>query len=333
LSSAEFWNDRNVFVSGATGFIGSWITEALLDSGAHVTILVRDLLPKPVLKSMSGVYSRLKSVVLGDLTDYNTVKRIFIEYEIDTCFHLAAQTIVNIAKHSPLSTFESNIKGTWNVLEAARNSRTVERVIVASSDKAYGEPIKLPITENHPLLASYPYEASKACAEILAHTYFETYGLPAVVSRCSNVYGGRDLNFSRIVPDTIRSVLLDRDPIIRSDGTPIRDYMYVSDVVNAYLTLAENLNRSEVKGQAFNFGTGAPVSVLDLVRKIIKVSGKTHLKPMILGKGTNEIKEEYLSTEKARVVLNWEAKVPLDRGLIETIKWYKDNVALYALGA
>jgi len=324
LASAEFWKGRNVFVSGATGFIGSWITEALLDSGAHVTILVRDLCPKPALESMSNIYSKLRSAVLGDLTDYSIIERTFGEYEIDTCFHLAAQTIVNVAKRSPLSTFESNIKGTWNLLEAARNLRTVERIIMASSDKAYGEPTKLPITESHPLLASYPYEASKACAEILARTYFKTYGLPVAVTRCSNVYGGRDLNFSRIVPDTIRSVLLDKDPIIRSDGTPVRDYIYISDVVNAYLTLAKNLDRSEVKGQAFNFGTGKPVSVLDLVRKTIEVSGKTHLKPVVLGKETKEINVEYLSSEKARVVLNWEAKVPLERGLLETIRWYKN---------
>jgi CDP-glucose 4,6-dehydratase len=329
MKQKEFWINRNVFVTGATGFIGSWITKTLIERGASVTILVRDICPKPILESAKNVYSKLRGIILGDVVDYKVIERILNEYEIDTCFHLAAQTLVGTAKRSPLSTFETNIKGTWNVLEASRNSQTVHRIVLASSDKVYGEPIKLPITEDHALLASYPYEASKACADILARSYFQTYSLCVAVTRCSNVYGGGDLNFSRIVPDTIRSVLLDKNPIIRSDGTPVRDYMYVSDAVNAYLTLAENLERSAVKGEAFNFGTNKPISVLDLVRKIIELSGKRNLNAVILGKAIKEIEKEYLSSEKAKTTLNWKPKVSLDQGLVETINWYKENMGLW----
>ena len=330
MSREGFWIDRNILVTGATGFVGSWITEALLDRGANVTILVRDVPSKLIYNEfISGIYSKLKSMVLGDLGVYSVVERALNEYEIDTCFHLAAQTIVGIAKHSPLSTFESNMRGTWNLLEACRNSRTLQRIVMASSDKAYGEPIKLPISEDHPLLALYPYEASKACADILARTYFHTYGLPVAITRCSNIYGGRDTNFSRIIPDTIRSVLLSKDPVIRSDGKPVRDYMYISDAINAYLTLAENLDRPEVKGEAFNFGTGKPISVIDLVKKIITMAENPHLKPVILGRETKEISVQYLSIEKARRVLKWKPKVSLENGLIETISWYKENKQLW----
>lgn len=329
MSGREQWIDRNVFVSGATGFIGSWVTKTLVESGASVTILIRDICPKPLLGSIKDLYSKVKSVILGDVTDYSVLERTFNEYEIDTCFHLAAQTLVGTAKRSPLSTFESNIKGTWNILEACRNSQTVNRIVIASSDKVYGEPRKLPITEDHPLLASYPYEASKACADILARSYFQTYGLCVGVTRCSNIYGGGDLNFSRIVPDTIRSVLLNKNPIIRSDGTPVRDYLYVSDAVNAYLSLAENLDRAMIKGETFNFGTGNPISVLDLVRKIIELSRKHNLKAVILGKGTKEIEKEYLSFGKARDLLKWKPEVSLEEGLDKTIKWYRENAGLW----
>jgi CDP-glucose 4,6-dehydratase len=331
LGNERFWRGRNVLVTGATGFVGSWITEALVNMGANVVILVRDVssLSSLALKSASSIHSRARAAVLGDVTVYSVIERILNEYEVDTCFHLASQTIVGVAKRSPLSTFKSNIMGTWNVLEACRRSRILQRVVVASSDKAYGEPLKLPITEDHPLLAAYPYDASKACADILARTYFETYGLPVGVTRCSNIYGGGDMNFSRIIPDTVRSVLIGKAPIIRSDGTPERDYMYISDAVNAYITLAENLDRPKVKGEAFNFGTGKPVSVLDLVEKIINLAGKPHLKPVILGRETKEIKVQYLSTKKAKDALNWEARVSLEQGLVKTIKWYKENMQFW----
>jgi len=230
----KLWKDRNVFVTGATGFVGSWVIKALVEKGANVIILVRDHKPKSALKYMPDVQSNLGAVITGSITEYRVVERIFNEYEIDTCFHLAAQAIVAAANRSPLSTFESNIKGTWNILEAARNAPLLERMVVASSDKAYGEHDRLPYTEEYCLRALHPYDASKACADILARTYFNTYELPVAVSRCANIYGGGDLNFSRIVPDTIRSIIQGKNPIIRSDGTPVRDYMYILDAVNAF---------------------------------------------------------------------------------------------------
>jgi CDP-glucose 4,6-dehydratase len=314
------WKNRNVFVTGANGFIGSWITKALVEKGANVVILIRDEIPASPLSYMGDICNKLGGIVRGSITDYATVERIFNEYEVNTCFHLAAQAIVGVANRSPLSTFESNIKGTWNVLEAARNAKTLEKVIVASSDKAYGEHEKLPYSEEFCLSASHPYDASKACADILAKTYFNTYGLPVAVTRCANIYGGGDLSFSRIIPDTIRSVLFDRNPIIRSDGTPVRDYLYIADAVDAYLTLAEKLEK--VKGEAFNFGTNSPIGVLELVNKIIKISGKTHLKPIIKREAEGEINRQYLSGEKARRMLGWKPRYNLDKGLKETIAWY-----------
>lgn len=329
MSGQFSWSGKNVLVTGATGFIGSWLTKSLLAKGARLTILVRDIHPKMFLKLMKEEYQQLKGVVFGDLVRREVVERTINDYEIDTCFHLAAQAIVNVALTSPASTFESNIKGTWNLLEACRISETIKGVVVASTDKVYGEPLSVPITEEHPLLASYPYDVSKACVDMISQSYFKSYGLPVSVTRCSNIFGGGDLNFSRIIPDTIRSVLLDQNPKIRSDGSPIRDYMHVSDAVGAYLTLAENMDRAEVKGQVFNFGTEKPSSVLDLVNKIIEISGKTHLKPIILGKEQKQISVEYLSPEKARSLLNWNAKMSLEKGLAETLDWYSENESLW----
>jgi CDP-glucose 4,6-dehydratase len=314
------WKDKNVFVTGANGFLGSWVTKALTEKGANVVIIVMDEISDPPLDYMSDVYDKLSGIVSGNITDLATVERIFNEYEVSTCFHLAAQALVGIANKSPLSTFESNIKGTWNILEAARTSKTFEGMVVASSDKAYGEHENLPYTEEFCLNALHPYDASKACADILSRTYFNTYGMGVAVTRCANIYGGGDLNFSRIVPDTLRSVLSDTSPIIRSDGTPVRDYMYIEDAVGAYLTLAENLEKA--KGEAFNFGTNSPISVLELVDKIIKISGKTHLKPTIKGEAKGEINRQYLYSEKAAKKLGWKPEYDLERGLEETIAWY-----------
>lgn len=319
----DFWKGRNVFLTGANGFVGTWLAKALVDKGATVIALIRDIIPESPLEYMA-VSPKLSAIVYGTTTDYDVVERTFNEYAIDTCFHLAAQAITTAANQSPPSTFESNIKGTWNVLEAARNSKTLQRIVVASSDKAYGEHDKLPYKEDFPLLASHPYDASKACTDILARTYWNTYDLPVAVSRCANIYGGGDLNFSRIVPDTIRAVLYDKRPVIRSDGTPIRDYMYVSDAVDAYLLLAERIDNPKVTGEAFNFGTEEPVSVLELVDKIIQASGKTSLEPVIKGtsKMAGEIDKQYLSITKARSVLGWDPKYDLEDGLLETISWY-----------
>lgn len=319
---SEFWKERNVFITGANGLVGSWLTKELVKRGANAVVLIRDFTPKYNL--LNDVYNDLGAVVNGSITDLPLVERIFNEYEIESCFHLAAQTIVGIANRSPLSTFESNIKGTWNILEAARGSKLVRRVIVASSDKAYGEQSSLPYTEDMCLLANHPYDASKACTDILARSYFNTYGLPVAVTRCANVYGGGDLNFSRIIPDTIRSILHDTPPVIRSDGLPVREYMYVRDAVSAYLTLAEQIDKKNVAGEAFNFGAENPITVLELVNEILRVAGRTDLNPIIAGKGKTkgEIEKQFLSIEKAMKVLGWHPKYDLAAGLKETIEWY-----------
>ena len=324
-NSNSYWSDKNVFVTGSTGFIGSWITRELVKSGANVISLIKDVHRLSTLDLVCGKEFKPKTLVYGDLRDYELLLRVLNEYEIAVCIHLAAQAIVGVANKSPLSTFESNIRGTWTLLEACRNISSIESIVVASSDKAYGEPLKVPITEDHQLIATFPYDASKACVDMIARSYHTSFGLPVAVSRCCNIYGGADLNFSRIIPDTIRSVLLDREPIIRSDGSPIRDFMYIDDAVSGYLILAKNMHRTEVAGNAFNFGTGKPIKVLELVSKIIKIAGKQNLQPKIIGNKTNEINVQYLDSIKAKQILNWETKTTLDDGLIKTIKWYKEN--------
>ena len=322
LQSPSFWLDRPVFVTGCTGFLGSWLTIALVDAGAAVVGLIRDRVPFTYLRS-SGYQDRI-AVVRGDVTDYELVERAFNEYEIDTVFHLAAQTIVSIANRAPFSTFEANVKGTWTMLEAARRSPKVTRVVVASSDKAYGAHETLPYTEAAPLLACHPYDVSKACADLIARTYVATYDLPVAVTRCANLYGGGDLNWSRIVPGTIRSVLRAERPIIRSDGTLLRDYLYVQDAVHAYLTLAKSLDESAVKGQAFNFGMDDPQSVLGIVEAIIAVSDHPELEPIVLANAPNEIQAQYLDSSKARRMLGWGSNYSLEDGLRETLAWYRE---------
>lgn len=316
----KFWKDRNVFVTGCTGLLGSWLTKALVESGANVTGLIRDMVPKSNL-NWSGFNDKI-NIVRGEMEDYFLLERTINEYEIDTVFHLAAQTIVTIANRNPISTFESNIKGTWNVLEACRRAPLVERIIVASSDKAYGDQEKLPYDENTPLEGKHPYDVSKSCTDLLCRAYFETYKLPVCVTRCGNFYGGGDLNFNRIVPGTIHSVLNEEAPIIRSDGSLIRDYFYIEDGVEAYLLLAEKMEKLGIQGEAFNFSNEIQVTVLELVEKILKVM-KSELKPRVLGKATNEIKHQYLSAKKAREILKWKPKYTLEEGLQRTIKWYR----------
>lgn len=322
------WKDSNVLITGITGFVGTWLAKDLIERGANVVAFVRDEIPNMPLRTME-IYNKLGAIASGDVISFDSVKRVFNEYEIDTCFHLAAQTIVGVAKSSPTITFNINIRGTWNILEAARTSETLKRLVIASTDKVYGEPIKLPITEDHPLLAAYPYDASKACVERLARTFFTTYGLPVAMTRCCNIYGGGDLNFSRIIPGTIKSIILDQNPIIRSDGTPVRDFIHVKDASVAYILLAENMGKAGVNGEAFNFGSNAPINMLNLAKKIIEVSGRTDLKPDVRGtkKPDAEIDEQYLSSEKAEKVLGWKPKLDLESGLKETIKWYEDYFA------
>jgi CDP-glucose 4,6-dehydratase len=322
MSREDFWQDRPVLVTGCTGILGSWLTKALADLGALVTGLVRDWVPQSLL-AREGTIERI-NVVRGDVCDANLMRRVFAEYEIDTCFHLAAQTVVGIANRSPLSTFETNIKGTWAVLEAARDWPGTGRVVVASSDKAYGSQPRLPYTEDMPLQGSHPYDVSKSCADLIAHAYAHTYRLPVAITRCGNMYGGGDLNWNRIVPGTMRSVLRGERPIIRSDGSLRRDYVYVLDIADAYLMLAEALEAEDLRGQAFNFGTDAPVCVGELVRKIIAISDYPHLEPFVEGRDLKEIPEQYLSSEKARRVLGWQPKHTLEEGLRQTLAWYRD---------
>ena len=318
----SFWLDRPVFVTGCTGFLGSWLTIALVEAGAAVVGLIRDEVPFSNLRR-SGCQDRI-AVVRGDVTDYALIERTLNEYEIDTVFHLAAQTIVPIANRAPLSTFETNIKGAWTVLEAARRSPKITRVALASTDKAYGVQDKLPYTEDAPLLGCYPYDVSKACADLIARTYVATYDLPVAVTRCANLFGGGDLNWSRIVPGTIRSVIRGERPIVRSDGTPLHDYLYVQDAVHAYLTLAERLDAPGVKGEPFNFGMDDPKSVLEMVQAIIAVSDHPQLEPVVLADAPNEIQAQYLDSSKANRVLGWAPRYWLEDGLREAMQWYRE---------
>tara|TARA_Y100000310_G_scaffold334203_1_gene413377 strand:+ start:2279 stop:3253 length:975 start_codon:yes stop_codon:yes gene_type:complete len=318
----EFWKGKKVLVTGCSGLIGSWLTKELVDKEAEVTGLIRDIVPNCNF-NMLNLGDKI-NVVNGKLEDYNTLRRAISEYKIDTVFHLAAQPIVTVALKDPLSTFKANIEGTWNILEACRQVGDVERIVTASTDKAYGTHEKLPYDETFSLQGRFPYDASKSCADILAQTYYTTYNLPIAITRCGNIFGGGDLNFDRIVPETMKNLIHNKNPVIRSDGQFIREYFYVKDSANAYITLAENLNRKEIKGEAFNFGSGVPLKVIELVDKIIETSRKTDLKPEILNEAKAEIVSQYLSVEKAKKLLNWKPKYTLEEGLKETYEWYKN---------
>lgn len=309
-----------MFVTGCTGLLGSCLVKELIDQGANVTGLVRDTVPKSNL--YQGEQVKQMNIVHGALEDLDVIERALGEYEIDTVFHLAAQAIVGVANRNPISTFEANILGTWNILEACRRHPLIKRVIVASSDKAYGDQPTLPYDENMPLQGKHPYDVSKSCADLLSHTYFNTYGLPVCITRCGNLYGGGDLNFNRIIPQTIQLVLNGEAPEIRSDGTFIRDYFYIEDAVEAYLLLAEKMEELNLAGEAFNFSNEIQLTVLELVEKILKAMD-SDLKPKVLNQGSHEIKHQYLSAEKARKLLNWTPAHTIDEGLEKTIEWYK----------
>ncbi|OGZ55416.1 MAG: sugar dehydratase [Candidatus Ryanbacteria bacterium RIFCSPLOWO2_02_FULL_45_11c] len=319
--TSGYWKHKQVFVTGASGLLGSWLTKNLVDAGAQVTVLMRDTVPKSNLY-LSGYINKV-NVVRGALEDFATLERALGEYEIDTVFHLGAQTIVEIANRNPLSTFESNIKGTWNMLEAARRSPLVKKVIVASSDKAYGTHTELPYSETAPLQGSHPYDVSKSAADLIAHMYYNTYKLPVTITRCGNFYGGGDLNFNRIVPGTIRSILQGVPPVLRSDGTMIRDYFYIEDGAYAYMTLAEKMDDERIYGHAFNFSNENQVTALELTQKILMAMG-SNLQPNILATATHEIPHQYLSAAKAREMLKWQPRFTLDEGLGRTIAWYQD---------
>ncbi len=322
MKNNRYWQGKNVLVTGCTGLLGSWLTRSLVDFGANVVGLVRDMTANSNLCKF-GLGDKINTV-RGSLEDYFVLERSINEYEVDTAFHLAAQTIVGTANRNPLSTFETNIRGTWNILEACRRNQKVKRVIVASSDKAYGEHDSLPYKEDFPLQGNHPYDVSKSCTDLISHSYFKTYNLPVCITRCGNIYGGGDLNFNRIIPGTIQSVLNNEKPIIRSDGKFIRDYIYVLDIVEAYLYLAEKMEKLDIHGEAFNFSNEKPINVIDIVDKILSLMNRKDLTPIILDEASHEIKYQYLSSEKARNMLHWKPQYSLEEGLSETIQWYQD---------
>lgn len=317
----SFWRDRPVFVTGGTGLLGGWLIRQLLEEEADVVCLVRDWVPQSEFVS-SKMIERVKTV-RGDVRDRKILERILGEYEIKTVFHLAAQTIVGIANRNPISTFETNIGGTWALLEACRRTSTVKEIVVASSDKAYGDQTVLPYTEATPLEGKHPYDVSKSCSDLIVGSYAATYQLPVTVTRCGNLYGGGDLNWNRIVPGTIRSVIRNENPIIRSDGNYLRDYFSVEDAASAYLLLAERMEQKKLLGEAFNFSYGKPFTVIEIANKVLSMM-QSSLKPVILNEASNEIREQYLDSTKAKEKLAWKPKYGLDSGMERTIRWYEN---------
>jgi CDP-glucose 4,6-dehydratase len=317
----RFWRDRPTLVTGATGLVGAWTVRRLIALGADVVCLVRDWVPQSELVR-GGLLDEVR-VVRGDVCDQALLERVAGEFEIDTVLHLAAQTIVGIANRNPVSTFESNIAGTWALLEACRRSPLVKQIVLASSDKAYGDAEQLPYDERTPLRGEHPYDVSKSCADLIARAYAVTYGLPVVITRCGNFYGGGDLNWNRIVPGTIRSVVRNERPVIRSDGEYVRDYFYAEDGAAAYTLLAERLSADRaLAGEAFNFSNESHLTVTELVARILRAMNST-LEPEVRSEASHEIRNQYLNAAKARGVLGWSPLFSLDEGLARTIEWYR----------
>lgn len=320
--SREYWSGKRVLVTGATGMVGAWLTRWLVDAGAYTVAFISDTDPQSEL-IRSGYINRV-AVINGRLEKYDDIERAINNQEVDTIFHLGAQPIVGAADRSPRHTFESNIQGTWNLLDSARVlDGLVKRIIVASSDKAYGTQPVLPYTEDMSLNGDHPYEVSKSCTDLISTTYARTYGLPVTIARCGNIYGGGDLNWNRIVPGTFRSLLRGEQPILRSDGTFIRDYLHVDDIVSAYLLLGESTDKPELAGQGFNFSDESPLTVMQVYKAICEAAGKPDEKPNILNAAAGEIKDQYLDSTKAHEVLGWHASVSLKEGLSKSFDWYK----------
>ncbi|HEU5343524.1 MAG TPA: GDP-mannose 4,6-dehydratase [Ktedonobacterales bacterium] len=323
-SAGTFWRDRPVFVTGATGLVGSWLARRLVEAQADVVCLVRDWVPQSEL-ARANLIERVK-VVRGDVRDQALLERALGEYEITTVIHLAAQTIVGIANRNPVSTFETNVQGTWALLEACRRSPLVRQIVIASSDKAYGDQPNLPYDETTPLQGQHPYDVSKSCADLIAAAYAKSYGMPICVTRCGNFYGGGDLNWNRIIPGTVRSVMRGERPVIRSDGSYIRDYFYVEDGAAAFMLLAEQMaNCPELWGEAFNFSNELQITVLDLTQRVLAVMGSS-LTPDVRNEASNEILHQYLSAAKARKLLGWSPLFTLEQGLEKTVAWYREFI-------
>ena len=319
---SSHWHDRPVFVTGATGLLGGWLVRRLVEEGASVTALVRDWVPRSTL--LTADWLKQVTIVRGDVRDQALLERALGEYEVDTVFHLAAQTIVGVANRNPVSTLDTNIRGTWALLEAARRSPLTKAVIIASSDKAYGDHEELPYDEDAALQGEHPYDASKSCADLIAKMYAVSFNVPVAITRCGNFYGGGDLNWNRLIPGTIRSALKNERPVLRSDGTLIRDYFYVEDGAAAYMQLAEALHsRPELRGEAFNFSNELQVDVLTIAKKILDHM-KSPLEPDVRAEARNEIQHQWLSAAKARRVLGWAPRFTLDEGLDRTIAWYRE---------
>lgn len=312
---------NNIFITGATGLLGPWLIRKLLQRNVHLVALVRDDVPHSLFFTDNLCHH--VTTVRGDLLDYDLLTRILNEYNIDTVFHLGAQAIVGYANRSPLSTFTSNIQGTWNLLEACRHAPWVKKIIVASSDKAYGEHEKLPYNEDAPLQGRHPYDVSKSCADLIAQSYFHTYKLPVCVTRCGNFFGGGDYHFNRIIPGTITALLNDQRPVIRSNGLFIRDYIYVEDVADAYIQLADHMDNQDIIGQCFNFSTDQPFTVIEIVNLICTLMHAHQVTPIIQNHATNEIPAQHLSSEKACRLLSWKPLYGVEKGLIKTIEWYQ----------
>lgn len=316
--NSSFWKDKNVFLTGASGMVGGHIAQRLISYGANVIALLRSKDPRAYFYS-EGI-DKKTIFAYGDLKDFWRICDIVTRYEIETILHLGAQPIVGTALTNPIETFRTNVNGTMNILEAARKAPTVKQIVVASSDKAYGTSAKLPYSEDMPMRGNAPYEVSKSCADLISLSYAETYEMPITVTRFGNIYGPGDLNFNRIIPGAIKAGLTDTVLNIRSDGKMIREYLYVEDVVNGYLMLAENIKKTA--GEAFNFSSGERFNVTGVVEKVENCLGKK-IRTKILNIAKNEIREQYLSSEKIRKLLGWNAKYIIEEGLKEMIPWYK----------
>ena len=321
--SNTYWSDKRVLVTGASGMVGSWLTRWLSESGAYTVAFIADTDPQSEL-IRSGIINKI-NVINGRLENYDDIERAINNHEVDSIFHLGAQPIVGAADRAPRHTFESNIQGTWNLLDACRTlTPLVKRIVVASSDKAYGTQSVLPYTEDMSMNGDHPYEVSKSCTDLISTTYAHTYGTPVTIARCGNIYGGGDLNWNRIIPGTFRALLRGEQPILRSDGTFIRDYLHVDDVVSAYLALGENSDKPEFAGHAFNFSDESPLTVMQIFSAICEAAGKPNTKPVVLNEATGEIKDQYLDSTKAHEVLGWHARVSLQDGLKKSFSWYSN---------